>query len=395
MRKEFYNLYNKGMRVAFVHDYLREYGGAERVLETLHECFPDAPVYTAFFDAQALGEQSSRFADWDIRESRLTKLPFYKKLFSPYRVFSAWAFRGFDFSQYDVVISSTNMYMAKAVIVPGRHLSYIHTPSRSLYGLSTRTDWKKNPLIRVAGETLNVWMRYLDFTTAQNPNVLLANSETTRQRILKYYRRDAIVVPPPVTLVDRLADKKLIPWKEREYLLYAGRLVASKHPEIAIDLAKALGLPLKVVGTGPMLEGLRARAAGGDITFLGSASDEELTQLYRRARLLIFPAEDEDFGIVPIEALAAGTPVLAHFSGEPRYTIQAGINGEHVPSFHTKDWIQAAKKTLEKNWSPQKIRGTSLTFSAQSFCDRIQNLIYDKNTSSRKSQRPGRKAPKP
>jgi glycosyltransferase involved in cell wall biosynthesis len=365
------------MRIALVHDYLREYGGAERVVETLHKTFPDAPVYTAFFDKDSLGEHASRFSDWKIHESRLTSLPFYKKLFSPYRVFSSWAFRGFDFSQFDVVISSTNMYMAKAVRVPsGQHLSYIHTPARSLYGLSTRTNWKKNPIIRVGGELINIWMRYLDFTTAQNPDVLLANSQTTKERIAKYYRREAKVVPPPVTMVDRLQDATFVEESAREYLLFVGRLVVSKHPEIAVAVAKELKLPLKVVGTGPMLDELKEQAQGSDTTFLGSVSDEELAQIYRHAKLVFFPAEDEDFGIVPIEALAAGTPVLAHFSGEPRYTILPGVNGEHVKSFELSEWVRATKKVLAATWSPKKVRATSEKYSEKAFIKTIHDLVY-------------------
>jgi glycosyltransferase involved in cell wall biosynthesis len=357
------------MRIALVHDYLREYGGAERVVESLHSTYPDAPLYTAFYDKSALGEQAARFADWDIRESRLTKLPFYKFLFSPYRVFSAWAFRGFDFSDYDVVISSTNMYMAKAVKTgkKTRHFSYIHTPARSLYGLSTRTNWKKNSLIRIGGELINIWMRYLDFTTAQNPDVLIANSQTTKERIAKYYKRDAMVIPPPVAMVDRLVNATLVKESDRKYLLFVGRLVVSKHPEIAVEVAKKLKMPLKVVGTGPMLEELRERAAGSDVEFLGSVDDSQLAH--------IFPAEDEDFGMVPIEALAAGTPVIAHLSGEPRYTIQSGINGVHVESFVVSEWVDATKKMLETNWSPQKIRATAQKYSQEAFRTAIKKLV--------------------
>lgn len=376
------------MRIALVHDYLREYGGAERVVETLHKTFPDAPLYTAFFDKNSLGEHASRFADWEIHESRLTSLPFYKKLFSPYRIFSAWAFRGFDLSAYDVVISSTNMYMAKAVYVPkGKHLSYIHTPARSLYGLSTRTNWKKNPIIRVGGELINIWMRYLDFTTAQNPHELIANSQTTKERVAKYYRREAKVVPPPVSMVDRLENSTFVEESAREYLLFVGRLVVSKHPEIAVAVAKKLKMPLKVVGSGPMLDELREQAQGSDITFLGSISDEELAQVYRHARLVFFPAEDEDFGIVPIEALAAGTPVIAHFSGEPRFTIIPGVNGEHVQSFVLEDWVTTTKSALSRQWPPKKVRSTSEEFSEKVFCDTIRDLVYDQNVTTHRAKK--------
>src|SRR5690606_20877317 len=150
--------------------------------------------------------------------------------------------------EFDVVISSTNAYQSKAVRVKkgARHLSYVHTPSRALYGYSTKSDWKINPAVRVVGELINFWMRYVDFQTAQRPDVLIANSQTTQQRICKFWRRDSVLLPPPVTMVDR--DLEVHPEEDRRYLLFVGRLVLSKHPELAVQVSNALNLPLKIVG---------------------------------------------------------------------------------------------------------------------------------------------------
>jgi glycosyltransferase involved in cell wall biosynthesis len=363
------------MRVALVHDYLREYGGAERVLEELHKLFPDAPVYTSFIDRQALGDQAKIFADWDIRETILTRFPLYKKLFSPYRVFAAWAFGKLDLSEFDVVISSTNAYMAKAVKVrPGaKHYCYIHTPPRALYGLSTRTDWRKNPIIRVAGELINVWMRYVDSKTAQNPHVLIANSRTTQQRISKYYRRESVIIPPPVEMVSRFSGQ-IVASSSRQYLLFVGRLVLSKHPEIAVAVSNAAGYSLKVVGTGVMMTELK-KLAGPQVEFLGFPSDEQLAELYSKAKLVLFPAEDEDFGMVPIEAMAAGTPVVTHFSGEPRFTVTAGESGEHVNSLESDDWIAATQKAWKQKWDHRAIAKSAQKYSATEFDKKIKRLL--------------------
>ncbi len=364
------------MKVALVHDYLREYGGAERVLESLHEMYPDAPVYVAFFDADRLGPQAERFRDWDIRETVLTRFPFYKRLASPYRIFSAWAFAQLDLSEYDVVISSTNMYMAKAVRTrrDARHISYVHTPPRSLYGHSTMSDWKKNPFVRIGGELINFWMRYVDFQTAQNPDVLVANSTTTQERIAKYYRRDAVVVYPPIALAN--TTPPAVSAADRSYLLYVNRLGFSKHPEIAVQVANELSLPLKVVGTGAMESHLR-EIAGPTVELLGSVDDATLQDLYAHAQLLLYPVEDEDFGMIPIEAMACGTPVVAHYSGEPRFTVENGKNGVHVQSFVLSDWTEAVSAARQRHWDYKKIQTGTKHYSSQAFSQALRQVISE------------------
>ncbi len=362
------------MKVALIHDYLREYGGAERVVEALHGMFPEAPLYVAFYDPATLGPQNQRFANWDIRQTSLTKLPFYRRLFSPYRIFSAWAFRQLDLREFDLIISSTNMYMAKAVRQrpDARHFSYIHTPPRSLYGFTTQTNWRRNPLLRLGGSLINVWMRRLDYQTAQNPDVLIANSRTTQERIQRYYRRSSTIIYPPVALVD--AEPAVLPSDQRNYVLFVGRLAYSKHPELVVEVCRKLNLPLKVVGVGTLLADLRAQA-GEKTEFLGSVSDAELVGLYQHARLAVFPAEDEDFGIVPIEAMATGTPVMAHYSGEPRYTVTGGLSGFHVKSLDPADWQDVVQKAWEHQWDYHAIQTSVAEFSLKNFQQRWNELL--------------------
>jgi hypothetical protein len=148
---------HSSLKIALVHDYLREYGGAERVIEAIHQIYPTAPLFTAFVDKEVAGIHWSKFSNWDIRESWLTKVPFYKKLFSPLRVFAPSYFSQFDLSAYDVVITSTNAYFSKAVKTrtDATQICYCHTPARSLYGYSTRTNWQQNPVTRIFGQLLN------------------------------------------------------------------------------------------------------------------------------------------------------------------------------------------------------------------------------------------------
>ena len=350
------------MKVALVHDFLIEYGGAERVLEALHEIWPKAPLYTAFYNPQTLGPHTKKFKGWKIVTGWGTKLPLWQKLVSPYRVFSKSFFEHFDLSGFDLVVSSSNMYMAKAVIVPnGVHVCYCHTPPRFLYGYPTALNWRKNPLLRPIGEVINHFLRVWDFDAAQQPfrgstpkaqstpsgvepqrsngrvDYFIANSREVQARIKKFYRRDSVVIYPPVdTKKFQISNFKFQisnksrnqqvngKWKmvNGKYFLVVSRLVGAKKVDLAIEVCAKLGLALKVVGSGRELENLKTLVrkhsgseSGSTIDFLGEVPDNQLINLYQNCRAVIFPAEQEDFGLVPVEAMAAGKPVIANAQG--------------------------------------------------------------------------------
>lgn len=359
-------------RVALVHDYLIDYGGAERVLEALHELYPEAPVYVAFVDTNKMGVHWSNFADWDIRQTWLATVPFIKKLYSPLRVLADKAFASLDLSEYDLVISSSNAYMAKAVTAPnGVHVCYCHTPPRALYGYSTMTNWKSNPVFRIVGTLLNHYMRVVDYKVAQKVDYFIANSEETKRRIHKFYRRDSVVINPPVVIPNESP-----PTKKREYYLYVNRLALAKHPELAVQAANQLKLPLKVVGTGAMDNYLR-EIAGPTVEFLGAVRDEQLHQLYARAKALLYPVEDEDFGIVPIEAMAHGVPVIAHRSGGPMETIIDGKTGVFFDELHV-DGLKTAIDRLEThNFNSIALWKHAQQFSKESFQGKIRTFVSD------------------
>jgi glycosyltransferase involved in cell wall biosynthesis len=368
----------KTPKIALVHDYLREYGGAERVLEALHQMYPNAPVYVAFTDPQAMGRHWQRFEDWDIRQTWLSKIPGIKRLFSPLRIMAPKAFASLDLSEYDVVISSTNAYMAKAVRVPnGTHICYCHTPPRSLYGYSTMSDWKKRWWIRLPGELINHVMRIYDFETAQAVDTFIANSKETARRIQKFYRRDSTIIFPPVQVPDKVpasAGKSQKSENTDEYYLYVNRLAFAKHPEIAVQACSQLNLPLKVVGTGPMLEQLKENA-GPTTTFLGSVSDDDLHELYAGAQALLYPVEDEDFGMVPIEAMGHGVPVIAHASGGPLETIIDGRTGVFFEELTTQGLVTAIKKAQKISFDHKQVHAHALQYSQHHFQQKIQALI--------------------
>ena len=360
-------------KVALVHDYLREFGGAERVLEALHKLFPEAPVYTAFYDPAALGRHAHRFAGWDIRETWLAKVPLIKRLHSPLRWLAPKAFADLDLSGYDLVISSSNAYFAKAVTAPdGTHFCYCHTPPRVMYGYSVMGDWRRNPLMRWAGTFLNHFLRVVDVKVSrQNVDVFIANSQETARRIKKFYKRDAHVVHPPIDLP---AKSKLVPQKDRHYYLYAGRLTLSKHPELAVAACNELELPLKVVGLGKMDEKLK-EISGPTIELLGDVSDEQLHELYANAKALIYPSEDEDFGMVPVEAMGWGTPVIAHRSGGPLETVADGITGIFFDELTTEDLVEAIEKFTKTKFSPAKLHQHAQQFGQTAFKKGIKGVI--------------------
>jgi glycosyltransferase involved in cell wall biosynthesis len=361
----------KDLKVALVHDFLTEYGGAERVVETLHELFPGAPLYTSFVSPKDLGIHWNRFKNWDIRTSWAQHIPGMRYLYSPLRLLSSRFFESFDLSAYDLVISSTNMYMAKAVRVasPAVHLCYCHTPPRSLYGYSTMTDWKRNPLIRVAGILTNHFLRMIDFHTAQRPTVLIANSKEVQQRIQKFYRRESIVIYPPIRIPASLPEVK-----KQDFVLFVGRLAASKHADLVVKACTELGIQLKVVGGGKMLNVLK-QDAGPTVEFLGKVTDETLSRLYAEAFVVAYPAEDEDFGMIPIEAMAHGTPVIVHHSGGFKETVVDGENGFFVHDFTVSSMKKALQKVAAKKWNRDALYKESKKYSADRFKKEIAALV--------------------
>lgn len=361
----------KNLKVALVHDYLREYGGAERVVEALHELFPDAPLYVAFSDPAALGIHWAKFKSWDIRQSWLTRIPFYKKLYSPLRVWAPNYFQAFDLSEYDLVISSSNAYMAKAVKVrpDATHICYCHTPPRSLYGYATMSDWHKNPITHFFGTLINHYLRVVDVKIAQRVGYFVANSEETARRIQKFYRRDSEIIYPPVMVPSKPpSDQK------REYYLYVNRLALAKHPELAVKACTQLKLPLKVVGTGKMLEDLKV-IAGPTVEFLGAVSDEQLSGLYAGAKALLYPVEDEDFGIVPVEAMAHGVPVIAHESGGPKETIIEEKTGLFFQELSVAGLVEAISFASHYSFKPEVLHKHAQQFDSEHFQKKMMELV--------------------
>ncbi|MCL5409398.1 MAG: glycosyltransferase [Patescibacteria group bacterium] len=363
------------MKIAIVHDYLKEFGGAERVVLALHKIFPEAPLYTAYANLDSLGEQKKEFTGWEIKTSWLQNLPLAGKLISPLRILAASAFQGFNLSSYDVVISSCAIYFAKAVKVkPGSlHISYIHTPPRYLYGYTTSYNYQKHWLTKVGGEIANHFLRLIDFETSQKPDILVANSENVAGRIAKFYRRKAVVIYPPVD-TERFKVTDLRNKNRKSYYLSVGRLVRGKGIDVIVTACTKLKLPLKVVGDGPELENLK-KLTGPTIEFLGQVKDEELPALYAGAKATIVASEDEDFGIVPVESMASGTPVIAPQAGGFKETVVEGKTGLFFNPVTVQALIQVLEKFDDKKFMAKDCHRQAENFSESRFEKAILELI--------------------
>lgn len=367
----------QGMRIALVHDYIKEYGGAEKVLEALHELYPKAPVYTSVYLPKFLGPHKDRFANWDIRTSYLQNLPFKSKLISPIRLLSKSVFKSFDFSHYDVIISSaTGAYIPNVLDKKSAKLiCYCHTPPRFLYGYATAREWKKNTVIRGLALVANHFLRMQDFEASENVDQYIANSEEVAGRIKKFYRRDAIVVYPPVFEDSKLEirNSKL---QEKNYYLAGGRLARPKHIDLIMKACSELEVPLKVFGKGFAGYGRELEAlVGPNVELLGEVTDEEKWKLYSQAKAFISASEDEDFGIMPVESMAAGAPVIAYNSGGVKETVVQNETGLFFDELSVKCLVQAIKRFDKMKFDTEVCIKRAERFSKERFMKEIKRLV--------------------
>jgi glycosyltransferase involved in cell wall biosynthesis len=308
-----------GLRVAIVHDWLNQLGGAEGVLEALKELYPEAPVYTSIYWPKAMPQE---YEGWDIRASWLNRLPLIKTHHQPFLPLYPLAFEGFDLRGYDLVISNKSAFCHGVITPPDTvHICYCLTPTRFLWDYHNYVQHERvNPL---AGALLSPILRNLrlwDRAAADRVEHFVAISESVRQRIHKFYRRDAVVIHPPVD-VQRFRVHR----DHEEYFLVVSRLIPYKRIDLAVEAFNQLGLPLKIVGDGRDRRRLQAMA-GPSIEFLGRLPDHQVEQLLSDCRALVFPGE-EDFGIAPLEAQAAGRPVIAYAAGGALETVVEGVTG--------------------------------------------------------------------
>jgi glycosyltransferase involved in cell wall biosynthesis len=359
------------MKVALVHDYLVQYGGAERVLEALCEIFPHAPIYTLVYDEKIF---KKRFGKKKIYTSFLQSLPFSKSHHRAFPVLMPMAVESFDFSSFDLVISDSNSY-AKGVITGAGtlHICYCHTPMRyawdDYYNYADRFTF--SALIKKIVPLAMNYIRLWDKISADRVEKFIANSRFVKARIKKYYRRGAEVIYPPVDLSFYGFDAR--EKSERGYFLIVGRLIPYKRFDLVVEAFNVLGLPLKIIGDGPEAKRLK-RMAGSNIDFLGWLPDDKVKDYYSGARAFLFPQE-EDFGIVALESMASGTPVIAYRGGGAVEIVREGVNGIFFGSQEVDSIIEAVKKFQNISFDRKAIRRSVEGFDKDIFKRKIKEFV--------------------
>jgi glycosyltransferase involved in cell wall biosynthesis len=369
---------NKQPRIAIVHDWLTNMGGAENVVLALLEAFPGAPVFTSTYDPKVM----PKFKHADIRTTYLQNLPGpLRKLHKFFPMLRVHAFKKLDLSEFDIIISSSSAE-AKQVqkTRPGQvHICYCHTPIR--YYWSHYDEYKKDPgfgslnwLVRLAMPVLVPQLKKADYEAAQKVDVFIANSTEVQARIKKYYGKSSTVINPPVDV------SRFTPARERgDYYVALGRQVPYKRVDLAVLAATKLNIPLKVFGNGSEHERLM-HMAGPTVTFysdrFGNASDAEVTKALNNAKGYIFPA-DEDFGIVQVEALAAGAPVIGYGKGGTLDIVQDGESGVLFKQQTVDAVAGAIKKAEQITFLPGTLRRKAKRFEKSLFITKIRKVVFD------------------
>ena len=383
------------MKIALVHDYLTEFGGAERVLEAIHELYPNAPVYTSIWDntlALCSAEVFDEKEKWDIRGfKRYKSFKGLTKLTKAFTFFMPLVFENMDLRGYDVVISDGTIWSKGVLTTPDQlHLHYCHTPPRWLYGYPGETDrrrlWYLQPILRPLDNGLRIW----DFESAQRPDFIIANSETVARRIRKFWRREAEVIYPPVEVKAHSGPATLRstsggpPGRSltrdssfANCFLVVSRLSAYKNVDLAIEACNKLNLPLVVVGTGREEERLKTMA-GKTIKFMDFVEDQELCKLYKECKALIFPVSDEDFGIVPVEAMSFGKPVIALRNGGVTETVIEGKTGVFFDQPTVESLVDILKNFDTALYSSGDCLAQAQKFSKERFQREFKNFVEEK-----------------
>lgn len=375
------------MKVALIHDHLAQDGGAEKVLEVFCQMFSQAPIYTLLYDKKKVAH---RYPDRRIDTSIIQKMPGGVKFYQWYLPFMPMAVEFFDLREYDLVISDTSSF-AKGVITPPStvHICYCHTPTRYLWSDTHQyiNELRYNKFLKKIASFILSRIRTWDRLAADRVDYFIANSKAVQKRIKKYYKRDSVVIYPPVEI-----DKFFIARELDDFFLIGCRLAPYKRVDLVVETFKKLGsnYKLKVFGDGVDLKRLKKIAKNcPNIEFLGRISDEYKAQLMSKCLAFINPQE-EDFGISKVEVMASGRPVIAYKKGGALETVIEGKTG----MFFTEQNIESLSNVVQKfytdtkeghkKWDSYEIREHAKQFSLENFKENIKNFIdkvYNKDKS--------------
>jgi glycosyltransferase involved in cell wall biosynthesis len=352
------------MKIVLAHDSYTQLGGAERVMEALHELYPEAPLSTLVVDKKF----TEYLKGWQVNTSILQPLYNLWPHFKHFLFLLIIGTKSLRFPQSSVIISSSSLFL-KGIRKPANsiHINYCHTPVRFLW---TEPDYIKQEvpiLLRPLVRAYFLYLRKWDQQAASKVDYFIANSREVQDRIKRFYNRESVIVPPFIDVNFWHPTRS-----KQDYFLVAGRLQAYKNFDVVIKAFNSLGWPLHIVGTGDH-ERILKSLGGSNVTFLGRVSDEALRDEYSGARGLIFPSF-EDFGITPLEAAACGTPTLGLAKGGSLETVVPGITGELLPEI-TEQTLSTALKNWVDNYDPKKLLQHAKAFSKENFQRQIKEFV--------------------
>ncbi|MBI5700617.1 glycosyltransferase [Candidatus Saganbacteria bacterium] len=358
------------MKIAIVHDYLHQFGGAERCVEAFHKIFPEAPIYTSIFNPFNFPESFKKMA---IRTSFMQRIPF---IFKNFRIFFALyplAFLSFNLSGYDVVLSSSSAFAKGIRKRKGAvHVCYCYNPMRFVWRYSDYIKKENFPglinwILPFVLSPIKCW----DLYNSKNVDHFIAISKIVSQRIKQIYSRDSIVIYPPID-----TKQYAVSAIDGDYFLIVSRLVGYKRIDLAVEAVSRLGLPLIIAGEGPSLAQLK-RNASANITFLGKVSDQKLKKLLSECRALILTGE-EDFGMTPLEAAASGRPTIAYAKGGALETVVDEITGIFFGQQSAESLMKAIEKFDKMDFDKKTLRAHAEKFDKEIFKDKIRRF-FDEN----------------
>lgn len=354
------------MKVAIVHDYLNQIGGAEVVLEGLHELYPDAPVYTSIYAPEIMPPEYRR---WDIRPSFMQSFPLVNRYFRALLPLFAIAIEQFDLSGYDLVLSSSSSWAKGVISGPETvHICYCHAPMRYVWGVYFEEAPRSRQIVRGPLALIINYLRLWDVLSTNRVDHFIANSHFVATKIAKYYRRQATVIYPPVDTSFFTPTNG-----DGDFYLVVSRLRPYKHIDLVVKAFNRLGLPLKIIGRGVELKRLQAMA-GPNVEVLGFQPREALKESFAYCRALILMAK-EDFGIAPLEAQSAGRPVVAYRAGGALETVIEGHTGVFFEEQTVKSLMDAVDKLQGMSFDKGEIRRHAMQFDKAIFKAKISEFV--------------------
>jgi glycosyltransferase involved in cell wall biosynthesis len=363
------------MKIAIVHDYLIDFGGAERVLLSLHEIYPEAPIYVLTYRPKLLGNFKKNFKNIDVRQSQFGKLPFAEKLISPFRFLLPLIWQSFNLKSYDLIISSSSWAVTKGFEKKKKavEICYCHTPPRYLYGYDTSRKFKGflGSLVAIYSTIINHFMRIYDFKQAQKVNFFIANSKEVALRIEKFYRRNSKVIYPPVEIQEEFKEGG------KEYYLTGGRMTYAKNFDLIIKTFNKLKLPLKIYGDGILRKDLE-KIANKNIEFVGKIADSELIKLYINAKAFVLAQKDEDFGITCVEAQGCGCPVIAYKGGGYLESVIENKTGVFFDELGVDSLVETIKRFEKTKFDSKECIKNAKKFNKERFREEMLQFINEK-----------------